>query len=537
LGLTFQDLDKKVQENVLNMMTTAVTDHQYFVKGLGKGFGFEIKYLPEELKRDIFKQADENIQFAFGLGYGLGINFSYGDADFQKEMLKRIKENTGLAQGLGFGLGHIFSYLSNEEQSLVLRKSRAAALGNQEFAKGLGNGIGQCFPMLDTSLQEDILTLVKQEESEFAKGLGNGIGQSFRYLDTTLQDGLLVRISAIDREFARNLGRGIGHSFAFLCPQIQQQILLEHSSANREFAKGLSEGLECSFRYLTKEMQDQILKTLTEEHASLLRQRSSIDSPMGRRIDSSLGFGITESDDFPFPSFITSKSEDTLQQPWVTSEEEEVSFSGLRKNYCVCFIDMMNSTRIASNLAGAELDKYYSIFLNAMATIVRNFGGKIIKNAGDALIYYFPSTADSSNISAAFKDVLECGITMIAAHRAINSRMQAERLPQLNYRISADYGIVAVAKSKSSQSDDLFGSAMNLCAKINSKAPANGMVIGEDLYQLVKSLKDFHFERVPEESDTRYSQYPAYIVQTKEKRNILNPFKRVSESKKEGLPT
>ena len=169
-----------------------------------------------------------------------------------------------------------------------------------------------------------------------------------------------------------------------------------------------------------------------------------------------------------------------------------------------------------------------------MATIVRNFDGKIIKNAGDALICYFPDTADSSNNRlSAFKDVLECGITVIAAHRAINSKMESERLPTLNYRISADYGIVAVAKSKSSQSDDLFGFAMNLCAKINSKAPANGMVIGEDLYQLVKSLEDYCFERVQEQTDAKYNQYPAYIVQTKEKRNILNPFKRESESRNE----
>jgi class 3 adenylate cyclase len=309
--------------------------------------------------------------------------------------------------------------------------------------------------------------------------------------------------------------------------------------ASNEFTIGLSEGLEYSFRYLNKEMQDQILKSLGTEHASLLQQRAySVDSPAGTRINSSsLDHDISESNDFSFPSFITSKSED-MQHSWVTSEggEEEVSFSGLRQNYCVCFIDLMNSTRIASNLAGAELDKFYSIFLNAMATIVRNFGGKIIKNAGDALIYYFPNTANPYNMSA-FKDVLECGITMIAAHRTINSRMRSERLPPLNYRISADYGIVAVAKSKSSQSDDLFGSAMNLCAKINSKAPANGMVIGQNLYQLVKSIEDFRFERVNEQPDSKYSQYPTYIVQTKEKRNILNPFKRVSELKKEGQPT
>jgi two-component system, OmpR family, response regulator ChvI len=101
---------------------------------------------------------------------------------------------------------------------------------------------------------------------------------------------------------------------------------------------------------------------------------------------------------------------------------------------------MMNSTKIASNLAGVELDKFYPIFLTAKAILVRNFGGKIIKNAGDALINYFPDRSDSSDMSA-FKDVLECGITMIAAHRAVNSRMQAERLSSLNYRISADYGM------------------------------------------------------------------------------------------------
>ena len=85
----------------------------------------------------------------------------------------------------------------------------------------------------------------------------------------------------------------------------------------------------------------------------------------------------------------------------------------------------MNS-KITSNLAGIELDKYYSIFLNAMATMVQNFGARIVNNAGDALIYYFPDTADSSNIST-FNDVLECDITVIAAYRTINSRMQAEK--------------------------------------------------------------------------------------------------------------
>jgi class 3 adenylate cyclase len=213
----------------------------------------------------------------------------------------------------------------------------------------------------------------------------------------------------------------------------------------------------------------------------------------------------------------------------LNTSREEISFSGQRYNYCIGFIDMMNSTKIASGLVGTEISRYYSIFLNAMATIVNNFGAKIIKNAGDALIYYFPKTSDINN-KVAFKDVLECGITMMAAHRSINSKMQSERLPSINYRISADYGEMQLAKSSSTQSQDLFGTAINVCTKINSKAPANRMVIGDDLYHIVKYLDDYNFTPIGEFS-TRLNHdndYSIYLVGSKQQENILNPFKRRS---------
>lgn len=190
---------------------------------------------------------------------------------------------------------------------------------------------------------------------------------------------------------------------------------------------------------------------------------------------------------------------------------------------------MMESTKITSKLKENELFKYYALFLNATATIARNFGAKIIKNAGDCLIYYFPKTSDASSNPASLKDVLECGITMTVAHRAINAKLHEEKLPSLNYRISADYGRVQVARSRSSQSDDLFGSAMNLCAKINSKAPPNGMIIGEALYQLVKPISDYNFSKVEDQATAKY-EYPGYIVESKHKRTILNPFKKASDS-------
>jgi CheY-like chemotaxis protein len=78
---------------------------------------------------------------------------------------------------------------------------------------------------------------------------------------------------------------------------------------------------------------------------------------------------------------------------------------------------------------------------------------------------------------------------MMAANTDINVKLREEGLPSLNYKISADYGRVETARSSTSpETEDLFGPTMNACAKINSMAPPNGMVIGSDLYYMAKKL-------------------------------------------------
>ncbi|HYZ49436.1 MAG TPA: adenylate/guanylate cyclase domain-containing protein, partial [Nitrososphaeraceae archaeon] len=185
------------------------------------------------------------------------------------------------------------------------------------------------------------------------------------------------------------------------------------------------------------------------------------------------------------------------------SYSEEIHFSGRSQNYCVLFVDMVDSTKITAEISDAEkVRKYFSMYLNTMASVLRRNNARIIKNVGDSLISYFPNTSDTTNENA-FEDVLECGIDMIVASPVINEKLyKDEGLPSLNYRISADYGQVEMAKSRTSQSFDLFGSTINLCSKINSHAQPGGMVIGGDLYRLVKSFNKlhtkYHFKQVGE---------------------------------------
>ena len=220
-----------------------------------------------------------------------------------------------------------------------------------------------------------------------------------------------------------------------------------------------------------------------------------------------------------FPSFPSSSRN--------TSDKEEISFSSKAESYCVSFVDIVNSTNITAQISHSEkIGKYYSIFINTMATLARDYGAKITKNAGDSLIYYFPKTADSTN-KAAFIDVIECGLTMISAGTVLNTKMYEEGLPSIDYRISADYGRVGIVRSAISQNDDLFGPTMNICSKINSKALPNQMVIGSDLYQIIKSSSSYHrldyrFKSVGEYSVGFKQTYPVYSVLTKNRNQTLS---------------
>jgi len=157
-------------------------------------------------------------------------------------------------------------------------------------------------------------------------------------------------------------------------------------------------------------------------------------------------------------------------------DSDEISFLDNSEHDCVCYIDMVDSTRVISQINKSDkIAQYYSIFLNSISIIVHKFTGKIIKNTGDGIVCYFPETSDYNNKSA-FRNVIECGLTMMAAFRFINIRMHEMDLPDVSYRISADYGRFSIAKSLTSQSYDLFGPTMNFCAKINSKAARNGML-------------------------------------------------------------
>ncbi len=180
-------------------------------------------------------------------------------------------------------------------------------------------------------------------------------------------------------------------------------------------------------------------------------------------------------------------------------QDNQITFVNFSNNYCICIIDIIESTNNTYDiLESKKIKQYYSVFLNTMTSIIKRHGGKVIKNAGDNLLYYFPRTMNQRNYLD-FQDVIECGLSMIDAKDQVDLLLNLNGLPPINYRISGSYGKVELAIVANSQSCDIFGTPVNVCSKINHLASSNQMIIHRDLYQVMKEMPyfdDYVFEKL-----------------------------------------
>ncbi len=171
---------------------------------------------------------------------------------------------------------------------------------------------------------------------------------------------------------------------------------------------------------------------------------------------------------------------------------------------------MVDSTKICARLGPTKASRYYQVFINSMAKILAKYEGTVIKNIGDCLLYYFSHTKETNENY--FANCLNASIAMIEAHDTICDRLRDEGLPCLDYRISLDYGNVIMMKSNMSSSVDMIGPPLNMSTRINRYAKKNGVVIGGDMYEMSKKLKQIDFKAVTGHCVGFKFSYPVYSV-------------------------
>ncbi|MCH7560742.1 MAG: hypothetical protein IIC67_05145 [Thaumarchaeota archaeon] len=183
------------------------------------------------------------------------------------------------------------------------------------------------------------------------------------------------------------------------------------------------------------------------------------------------------------------------QQQEMSNSDLMVAFSGRSHNFCVGIVHMCESDIITSNLHRTQIIKYYEIFLNSMSRVLSKYNASILKNAGDSLYYYFPSTVRADK-QFGFMSCVECGIELLEIRHEINMYLAKNNLSPLNYRVSTDYGSVVMMKSNTSLTLDMIGSPVSICSKIIQTGPDNEFIVGNELQKIVKVFNDYSFEEM-----------------------------------------
>ena len=196
----------------------------------------------------------------------------------------------------------------------------------------------------------------------------------------------------------------------------------------------------------------------------------------------------------------------------IIKEQEDIllQFSKHNEDCCVCMIDIIQSTMLASELDEEKTRKFYGIFINSIAEIVKKFDGIVVKNIGDAILFYFSGIKASDTKS--FLNAIECCLKICDSNEKISSNLQKENLPAIAYRVSMTYGTVSLAQVSTSSVKDIFGSTVNRCAKINRFALPNTLVIGSDVYENVKSTEKYNFKNMNVNPTGTNQLFTVYLV-------------------------
>jgi adenylate cyclase len=164
-----------------------------------------------------------------------------------------------------------------------------------------------------------------------------------------------------------------------------------------------------------------------------------------------------------------------------------------RLDFAVIYFDLVNSTRMSTELAPDFLSKIVTVFSQEVSYIIEHFGGFVLKFVGDASIGYFLSSQN-------FDDIILCGESVVyVVENAINPLLLQMGHSGIEVKVTSDYGqhtIVRYGSDRERSHVDIISATMNLAAKMQSVTRGGQMVIGDSLYKKLSHDLQRRFEKV-----------------------------------------
>jgi class 3 adenylate cyclase len=159
-----------------------------------------------------------------------------------------------------------------------------------------------------------------------------------------------------------------------------------------------------------------------------------------------------------------------------------VGSEGFRKQVTAVFGDVVGSTALAERLDLETFRELMLVFLERMAGVVERHGGVIEHLAGDGVMGVFGTEAAHGDDALR---AVRAGAAMFEELEALNREIEPRVDVRLEMRVGVNTGMVVVGGRVAGHRVSL-GDTMNVAARLQSWAPAGGLVIGDETYRLVR---------------------------------------------------
>jgi class 3 adenylate cyclase len=193
-------------------------------------------------------------------------------------------------------------------------------------------------------------------------------------------------------------------------------------------------------------------------------------------------------------------------------------------NLVILHIDLVGSTKMSMTLSTDKLSAIVRAFAEETSLIISMYGGYVLKYVGDAVLAFFV-IEDESRVGRENKDAgiayslqssnaITCAYTMIqVVQKGINPILNQYDYPELKVRIGIDFGEVGVVQYGididkldgkailTRPHIDMIGPTISIAVKMTSIGRPDQIVIGQNLYDMLKDVQKKTFKRISGISD------------------------------------
>ena len=155
-----------------------------------------------------------------------------------------------------------------------------------------------------------------------------------------------------------------------------------------------------------------------------------------------------------------------------------------RRQLTVMFCDLVDSTKLSSQLDPEEYRDVVRAYQTACTEVIQHYDGHIAQLLGDGLLVYFgyPQAHEDDAQRA-----VRTGLGILAAMGDLNIRLQKVKGIQLALRVGLHTGLVVIGEMGGAgrQEQLALGEVPNVCSRIQGLAVPNTIAMSEAIYWLV----------------------------------------------------